>query len=174
MPSRPVKSEAALHPCRCHQRGVIMRFIEAAGSLQHLLLFLPDCPCCECFIHPSIASSLMQTFTCTHRHHHRGAIMIVTEAAGGLQRMQHDVPILADFPCCEVPTKPADSRYPPLQWQQRAAKVAVHRIAASGCWLQVTLPTHLSHHIAYSGLRHSLLHTPADSCWKTFGRHLHA
>ena len=65
--------------------------------------------------------------------------MIVTEAAGGLQRMQHDVPTLADFPCCEVPSRAADSRYPPLQWQQRAAKVAVHRIATAGFWLQVLL-----------------------------------
>lgn len=65
--------------------------------------------------------------------------MIVTEAAGGLQRMQHDVPIVADFPCCEVPVKASDSKYPPLQWQQRAAKVAVHRVAAAGAWLQVAM-----------------------------------
>ena len=84
--------------------------------------------------------SIKAHFLCVScRHHHRGPIMIVTEAAGGLQRMQHDVPSLADFPCCEVPSRVADSKYPPLQWQQRAAKVAVHRIAAAGFWLQVLL-----------------------------------
>ncbi len=64
-------------------------------------------------------------------------MVIVTQAAGGAQRLHHDMPGLADFPCCDIPARAADSKYPPLQWQQRAAKVAVHRVAAHGSWLQV-------------------------------------
>ncbi len=71
------------------------------------------------------------------RQRHRGPVVIVTQAAGGAQRLHHDMPGLADFPCCEIPARTADSKYPPLQWQQRAAKVAVHRVAAHGSWLQV-------------------------------------
>lgn len=62
---------------------------------------------------------------------------MVTQAAGGAQRLHHDMPVLSDFPCCDIPGRSADSKYPPLQWQQRAAKVAVHRAAAHGSWLQV-------------------------------------
>lgn len=110
--------------CRHHHRGPIRIVPDAALGLhcmQHDISIKPHFLCVSC------------------RHHHRGPIMIVTEAAGGLQRMQHDVPTLANFPCCEVPSRLADSKYPPLQWQQRAAKVAVHRIAAAGFWLQVLL-----------------------------------
>ncbi len=71
------------------------------------------------------------------RQRHRGPVVIVTQAAGGAQRLHHDLPGLADFPCCDIPARAADSKYPPLQWQQRAAKVAVHRVAAHGSWLQV-------------------------------------
>ena len=71
------------------------------------------------------------------RERHRGPVVMVTQAASGAQRLQHDLPILADFPCCHITAKLADSRYPPLQWQQRAAKVAVQRAAAQGSWLQV-------------------------------------
>lgn len=64
-------------------------------------------------------------------------MVMVTQAVGGAQRLYHDMPVLADFPCCDIPARAADSKYPPLQWQQRAAKVAVHRAAAHGSWLQV-------------------------------------
>ena len=66
---------------------------------------------------------------------------MVTQAVGGAQRLHHDMPVLADFPCCDIPARAADSKYPPLQWQQRAAKVAVHRAAAHGSWLQVLSPS---------------------------------
>ena len=69
---------------------------------------------------------------------------MVTQAAGGAQRLHHDMPVLSDFPCCDIPGRSADSKYPPLQWQQRAAKVAVHRAAAHGAWLQVTVASHLT------------------------------
>ena len=74
-----------------------------------------------------------------YRQRHRGPVVIVTQAAGGAHRLHHDMPVLADFPCCDMPARPADSKYPPLQWQQRAAKVAVQRLAAHGSWLQVAM-----------------------------------
>lgn len=64
-------------------------------------------------------------------------MVMVTQAVGGAQRLHHDMPVLTDFPCCDIPARAADSKYPPLQWQQRAAKVAAHRAAAHGSWLQV-------------------------------------
>ena len=72
-------------------------------------------------------------------------MVIVTQAAGGAHRLHHDMPVLADFPCCDIPARAADSKYPPLQWQQRAAKVAVQRLAAHGSWLQVALQSHHQH-----------------------------
>ena len=74
-----------------------------------------------------------------YRQRHRGPVVIVTQAAGGAHRLHHDMPVLADFPCCDIPARPSDSKYPPLQWQQRAAKVAVQRLAAHGSWLQVVM-----------------------------------
>ncbi len=93
----------------------------------------------------SVLTELAQSLqSCCHlsccyycRQRHRGPVVIVTQAAGGAQRLHHDLPGLADFPCCDIPARAADSKYPPLQWQQRAAKVAVHRVAAHGSWLQV-------------------------------------
>lgn len=64
---------------------------------------------------------------------------MVTQAADGAQRLHHDMPILADFPCCDIPGRAGDSKYPPLQWQQRAAKVALQQAAAHGPWLQVLI-----------------------------------
>lgn len=72
----------------------------------------------------------------TYRQRHRGPMVMVTQAVGGAQRLHHDMLVLTDFPCCDIPARAADSKYPPLQWQQRAAKVAVHRAAAHGSWLQ--------------------------------------
>ena len=79
------------------------------------------------------------------RQRHRGPVVVVTQAAGGAQRLHHDMPLLADFPCCDIPARAGDSKYPPLQWQQRAAKVAVQRAAAHGPWLQVLLCLDIAH-----------------------------
>lgn len=83
--------------------------------------------------------SVVIIFIVECRQRHRGPVVMVTQAAGGAQRLHHDMPVLSDFPCCDIPGRSADGKYPPLQWQQRAAKVAVHRAAAHGSWLQVHL-----------------------------------
>lgn len=47
-------------------------------------------------------------------------------------RLQRDLPVLNDFPCVDIPPHADDSRYPMLQWQQRAARRALHRVAQVG------------------------------------------
>ena len=101
---------------------------QTAGSLHHKV------------VEASLQEIILHTFSQVakrNRERHRGPVVMVTQAASGAQQLQHDLPILADFPCCHMTAKLADSRYPPLQWQQRAAKVAVQRAAAQGSWLQV-------------------------------------
>ncbi len=106
---------------------------QAAGGAQlshHDISVLPDLA-----HHLQFRCHLSCCYCCRQRH--RGPVVIVTQAAGGAQRLHHDMPGLADFPCCDIPARAADSKYPPLQWQQRAAKMALHRVAAHGSWLQV-------------------------------------
>lgn len=71
------------------------------------------------------------------RESYRGPLLVAVQAAGGYQRLQHAVPMLADFPCIDVPAVAEDSVLPPLGWQQRAARVAVARLAGGGPWLRV-------------------------------------
>ena len=73
------------------------------------------------------------------RQRHRGPMAVVVEAPGGMQRLQHNLPVLGELPCCEVPAHSGDSSYPSLAWQQRSARVAVQRAAAAGSWLKVGL-----------------------------------
>ena len=120
--------------CRCRQqhKGLMVILIQAAGCTQLLhqnTSVLTDLAHLQSGCHLSCCNSC--------RQRHRGPVVIVTQAAGGAQRLHHDMPGLADFPCCDIPARAADSKYPPLQWQQRAAKVAVHRVAAHCSWLQV-------------------------------------
>ena len=92
---------------------------------------------------------------------------MVTQAAGGAARLRHDMPFLADFPCCDIPARAADSKYPPLQWQQRAAKVAVHRAAAHASWLQVL------HSLCYDFTEFTSPGTPHKGCTLTACSFLH-
>ncbi|KAK9824549.1 hypothetical protein WJX72_011249 [[Myrmecia] bisecta] len=70
------------------------------------------------------------------REHFKGPLVVVTEAPGGSAKLTHDIPLLADFPCCDIPAHTADSMYSALGWQQRAARTAVHRIALTAGWFK--------------------------------------
>ncbi|DBA81285.1 TPA: hypothetical protein ACH3X2_006902 [Trebouxia sp. C0005] len=99
------------------------------------------------------------------RQRHRGPVVIVTQAAGGAQRLHHDMPGLADFPCCDIPARAADSKYPPLQWQQRAAKVAVHRVAAHGSWLQERVQLARYCHLPIGNMTGDWIQNTADALY---------
>eukprot|EP00884_Botryococcus_braunii_P021811 jgi/Botrbrau1/8313/Bobra.0081s0002.1 len=70
------------------------------------------------------------------REKYRGPLVLVIEANGGVSRLVHELPLLEEFPCCEVPANSADSAYPALAWQKRAARSAVHRVAGAALWLK--------------------------------------
>lgn len=60
------------------------------------------------------------------------------QAAGGWARLAHAIPVLADFPAMDVPFTAAEApQFPPLGWQQPAARTAVMALAGIGTWLQV-------------------------------------
>ncbi|CAL8464190.1 g3725 [Coccomyxa elongata] len=70
------------------------------------------------------------------RERHRGPLMVVAEVPGGVERLTRDMPLLAEFPTCQVPAHSADGVYPSLGWQPKAARTAVMRLAAAGPWFQ--------------------------------------
>ena len=61
----------------------------------------------------------------------------ISQAPGGWARVAHDIPALADFPAMDLPAGEAPA-FPPLGWQQPAARSAVMALAGVGTWLQVT------------------------------------
>lgn len=63
------------------------------------------------------------------------------QAVGGWARLAHAIPVLADFPAMDVPFAAAEApAFPPLGWQQPAARTAVMALAGIGTWLQVRVP----------------------------------
>ena len=54
------------------------------------------------------------------------------------------MPVLTELPACDLPACAADSIYPAIGWQPRAARVAMMRLSQAGPWLQVMLPDHTS------------------------------
>ena len=72
------------------------------------------------------------------RERHRGPLVIVTEAPGGTARLTRSMPLLAEFPMCEVPPHSNDSVYPSLSWQPKATRRAVMRLAAAAPWFKVS------------------------------------
>ncbi len=61
----------------------------------------------------------------------------MTEAPGGAARLTRGMPLLAEFPLCEVPPHSNDSVYPSLSWQPKATRRAVMRLAAAAPWFKV-------------------------------------
>lgn len=80
---------------------------------------------------------------CLRREAHRGPLVIVTEAPGGAARLARGMPLLAEFPLCEVPPHSNDSVYPSLSWQPKAARRAIMRLAAAAPWFKVRAPCFL-------------------------------
>ncbi len=66
---------------------------------------------------------------------------MVVEAPGGFRRLCRTLPILDSYPCADLPPTLADSSYPSLGWQPRAARVGVMRLAGAATWLQVGIVT---------------------------------
>ena len=82
------------------------------------------------------AARALQRALLAYREAQRGPVIVAVQCPGGVARMRSEVPLLAEFPCAEVPPLAEDSRYPALQWQLRAARRAAHRAAAVGGWLR--------------------------------------
>ena len=66
----------------------------------------------------------------------------MTESPGGAARLVRSMPLLAEFPLCQVPPHSNDSVYPSLSWQPKAARRALMRLAAAAPWFRVrSLPS---------------------------------
>ena len=63
---------------------------------------------------------------------------VVVEVPGGALRVVRELSVVTEFPVIEAAAHSADSVYPSLQWQPRAAKIAVLRIIAASIWLKVS------------------------------------
>ena len=61
----------------------------------------------------------------------------MTESPGGAARLVRSMPLLAEFPLCQVPPHSNDSVYPSLSWQPKAARRALMRLAAAAPWFRV-------------------------------------
>lgn len=64
--------------------------------------------------------------------------MASLEVPGGATQVQREIPVLNEFPVVSAASHSSDSNYPSLQWQPRAAKIAIFRIIAATNWLKVT------------------------------------
>ena len=69
--------------------------------------------------------------------------MVVVEVPGGGANLQRELPILTEFPVVEAASHSSDGIYPTLQWQPRAARIAIFRIIAATDWLKVKPPKFL-------------------------------
>jgi hypothetical protein len=83
------------------------------------------------------------------RERYKGPLMVVAEAPGGARKLTRAMPLLVEFPVCEVPPHTADSSYPSLGWQSKAARMAVVRLAAAGPWFQVRTRTRVAGRPSY-------------------------
>lgn len=104
------------------------------------------------------AARLVQRALVQYREVHRGPVTLVCQAPQSSARLQYDIPILNDFPCVDIPHHSDDSRYPILQWQQRAARRALYRVAMAGGWLRekVALTRYAHVPLAHLGGDHNL------------------
>lgn len=95
-------------------------------------------------------ADLHPNFTCDYvsedpanaiaRERHRGPMLMLVEAPGGWARLARSVPLLEQYPCADMSCTAADSAYPSLGWQPRAARIGIMRLASAASWLQVTSP----------------------------------
>ena len=72
------------------------------------------------------------------RERHKGPVAVVLEVPGGAAKACRSLPLLTEFPVIEAAAHSADSAYPSLQWQPRAAKIAVLRIIAASVWVKAS------------------------------------
>ncbi|KXZ56813.1 hypothetical protein GPECTOR_1g732 [Gonium pectorale] len=81
------------------------------------------------------AGRALQRALLAYRSSVRSPTVVLVQGPTPAARLQRDLTVLHDFPAIDMPCHADDSRYPPLQWQQRAARRALHRCASSGLWL---------------------------------------
>ncbi|GLC51172.1 hypothetical protein PLESTB_000473800 [Pleodorina starrii] len=81
------------------------------------------------------ASRALQRALLSYRSSVRCPTLVVVQGPMPAARLQRDMTVLHDFPSLDMPCHADDSRYPPLQWQQRAVRRALHRCAGVGLWL---------------------------------------
>ncbi|KAG2442618.1 hypothetical protein HXX76_002703 [Chlamydomonas incerta] len=81
------------------------------------------------------ASRTLQRALMAYRAAVRAPSVVVVQGPVPAARLRRDMTVLHDLPCLDMPCHADDSRYPPLQWQARAARRALHRCAGAGLWL---------------------------------------
>ncbi|GFR41062.1 hypothetical protein Agub_g1699, partial [Astrephomene gubernaculifera] len=81
------------------------------------------------------AGRTLQRALLAYRSSVRYPSLVVVQGPVPSARLQRDLSVLQHFPALDMPCHADDSRYPPLQWQQRAARRALHRCAGAGLWL---------------------------------------
>jgi len=83
------------------------------------------------------AGRLLQRALVSHKREQRGAMVCAVQAPQSSGHLAVSaMPALSEVPCVDVPSHAGDSKYPPLQWQARAARRAAHRVSAIGEWLR--------------------------------------
>eukprot|EP00798_Chlamydomonas_sp_ICE-L_P017970 gene17970-24375_t len=82
------------------------------------------------------AARLVQRQLQVFREAQRCPLIIVAQTPHSSSRLQTAIPVLGEFPCVDIPPHADDQRYPTLQWQARAARRAMHRIAHSAGWIR--------------------------------------
>lgn len=73
------------------------------------------------------AAKLVQRALVQYREKHRGPVLVATQAPSASCRLQHEMPILNDFPCVEVPPHLDDSRC------GRASEALLHNFPPTAC-----------------------------------------
>ncbi|XP_031270603.1 DNA polymerase epsilon catalytic subunit A-like [Pistacia vera] len=79
------------------------------------------------------AEKILQRAISENRHEHYGPTIAVIECPNS-QLLRSGIRVLDDFPCVSIPANARDSQYQVLGWQQNAAKIGMHRCAASAQW----------------------------------------
>ncbi|XP_071932173.1 DNA polymerase epsilon catalytic subunit A-like [Coffea arabica] len=109
--------------------------------------------------HVKDAEKNMQRMINDYRDRHHGPVIAVIECPNS-DLLKSNIQALDDFPCVNIPSNARDSQYQALGWQIVAAKIGMHRCAASSQWLNERITLSRYAHVPLGNLEVDwLLHT---------------
>ncbi|KAL3518505.1 hypothetical protein ACH5RR_021094 [Cinchona calisaya] len=113
----------------------------------------------EYVVHIKDAEKNMQRMINEYRDRHHGPVIAVIECPNS-NLLKSSIQTLDDFPCVNIPSNARDSQYQALGWQIVAAKIGMHRCAASSQWLNERITLSRYAHVPLGNLEVDwLLHT---------------